>query len=49
MELAGPKVYTYQEAVDFVLKIINEPQNSISVPPMVGKALAYGVQQLPNP
>jgi len=49
LELAGPKTYTYQELVNYTMKTINEPQNSISVPEPVGKALAFAVGQLPDP
>jgi len=49
MELAGPKVYTYKEVVNYTMKVINEPENAVNVPPVLGKALAFGVQNLPDP
>jgi len=48
-ELAGPTVYTYKEVFNYVMKVINEPQNDLNVPPAFGKALAFAVQQLPDP
>ena len=48
LELAGPKTYTNQQIVDHVLKVMAEPQNTFNVPPSLGMALAFGVQQLPD-
>jgi len=48
IELAGPKVYSNQEIVDYVFKVIKEESNAINLPRPVGYAFAYGMQQLPN-
>jgi len=48
LELAGPKVYTNSEVVNYTLKVINEPQSYYNVPRSVGNMMAFGVQQLPD-
>lgn len=49
IDLAGPKVYSNQEIVDYVFKVIKEESNAINLPRPVGYAFAYGMQQIPNP
>ena len=48
IDLAGPKVYTNQEIVDYVYKVIKEESNAINLPRSLGYAFAYGMQQIPN-
>ncbi|KAL3933709.1 MAG: hypothetical protein SGPRY_000168 [Prymnesium sp.] len=48
VELAGPKVYTNQQLVDYVLRIIDEPSNGFNVPASVGMILARMTEKLPD-
>ena len=48
LELAGPKTYTNQQIVDYVLKVIDEPANSFNVPAPIGMAIARGTELLPD-
>jgi len=48
-DLAGPKVYTNKELVDYVFDIIKEDNNTVTLPPALALGAAYGFQQLPNP
>ena len=47
--LAGPRAYTNKELTQYVHKTIAEPYAGVDVPAGVGMALAFGVQQLPDP
>jgi len=49
IDLAGPKVYTNKEIVDYVYATIKEESNAINLPKPIGYGLAYGMQQIPNP
>jgi len=48
LDLAGPKVYTNKQIHDFVLKKIDEPNNAFDLPPSIGNAMAFAMQQLPD-
>ncbi|KAL1528012.1 hypothetical protein AB1Y20_009383 [Prymnesium parvum] len=48
IDLAGPKVYTFEQLVDFVLKTIDEPPNAFNVPLPVGMLLARVMEVLPD-
>jgi len=49
IELAGPKVYTNGQLVEYVFDTIKEENNAVALPQTIGSAVAYGFQQLPNP
>ena len=48
-DLAGPKVYTNKELVEYVFEQIKEDNNAVTLPPPVALGLAFAFQQLPNP
>jgi len=48
-DLAGPKVYTNKEIVDYVFDTIKEESNAVNLPAPIGYAVAYGLQQIPGP
>lgn len=48
-DLAGPKVYTNKELIDYVFHVIKEDSNAMSLPPSVAMAVAYAFQNIPNP
>ena len=49
LELAGPKVYTNKEIVDYVYNVIKEESNAVNLPQPVGYGFAYAMQQIPGP
>lgn len=49
IDLAGPKVYTNKEIVDYVFATIQEESNAVSLPQPLGYAFAYGMQMIPGP
>ena len=49
LDLAGPKVYTNREIVDYVFDVIKEDPNDVTFSPPIATAIAFGFQQLPNP
>jgi len=48
-ELAGPKVYSNKEIVDYVLHTIREENNAIDLPRPVGYAVGSAMGMIPNP
>lgn len=48
-DLAGPKVYTNKEIVDFVFDAIKEDSNAINLPKPIGYGVAFAMQQIPAP
>lgn len=48
LDLAGPKVYTNQELLDYVFKIIKEESNQLALPKPIGYAAAAAMSQIPN-
>lgn len=48
-ELAGPRVYTNKQIVDYVFDTIKEDDNSLVLSPPVARAVAFGLNQIPNP
>jgi len=48
-DLAGPKVYTNKEIVDYVFDTIKEESNAVKVPRSVGYGFAYAMGQMPGP
>jgi len=47
--LGGPKTMTVKDITDFVYESIGDSNHAVAVPNAVGMALAFGVEQLPNP
>lgn len=48
-DLAGPKVYTNAELVDYVFKVIKEESNAVNLPQPVAYGIASAFGMLPNP
>ena len=48
-DLAGPKVYSNKELVDYVFDVIKEDNNALALSPSAAMAVGFGFQQLPNP
>ena len=48
-DLAGPKVYTNEEIMDYVFDLIKEEPNLVITPPGVARGVAAGLQLIPNP
>jgi len=48
-ELAGPKVYTNKELIDYVFLIIKEDNNSVYLSPAMARTVGMAAQQIPNP
>jgi len=48
-DLAGPKVYTNKEIVDYVFSVIKEESNAVNMPRSLGYGFAYAMGQLPSP
>lgn len=48
-ELGGPKVYTFKEIIQLILKTIHRPRLLIPIPPIFARLIGFILQFHPNP